>query len=110
MSFFPGTFAGRLCITRGDGWQVALQKPENALRLGLFIRSVVKSEFKTDTRVSIGLGTVDRLEPDNIVESTGPAFILSGHGLEALAKGCCIAMHTASDDPRDRLIVQLFDL
>ena len=45
-SVFPGTVVGTLGITRGDGWQVALQKPERALRLALFIRAVVKSEFK----------------------------------------------------------------
>ena len=28
---FPGIFTGKLGITRGDGWQVALQKPELAL-------------------------------------------------------------------------------
>ena len=106
---FPGTVVGKLGITRGDGWQVAMQKPEYALRLALFIRAVVKSEFKTDTRVSIGVGTVDRLEMDNIVESTGAAFVLSGHGLEMLPKGRRIVLCAESKDPRDRLIVKLLD-
>lgn len=83
---FPGTLAGKLGITRGDGWQVALQKPEHALRLALYLRAIVKSEFDTDTRVSIGTGPVDRLETGNIVESTGQAFERSGHGLENLGK------------------------
>lgn len=85
-SIFPGTLVGRLGITRGDGWQVALQRPGYALRLALFLRAVVKSEFKTDTRVSIGTGPVDRLESANIVESIGPAFERSGHGLEMMKK------------------------
>lgn len=83
---FPGVVAGALEITRGDGWQVALQKPEHALRMALYLRAVVQSEFKTDTRVSIGTGPVDRLDPDHIIESTGLAFEHSGHGLELMKK------------------------
>ena len=83
---FPGTVIGRLGITRGDGWQVALEKPGFSLRLALYLRAIVKAEFGTDSRVSIGIGPVDRLEAGNIVESTGPAFEHSGHGLEALRK------------------------
>jgi hypothetical protein len=108
-SVFPGTLVGRLGITRGDGWQVALQKSGYALRLALFLRAVVKSEFKTDTRVSIGTGPVDRLEPNSIVESTGPAFERSGHGLEALDKARRLALRTQPDESRDRIIMSLLD-
>ncbi|MFO7937985.1 MAG: hypothetical protein R6V06_10340 [Kiritimatiellia bacterium] len=80
---FPGSVVGNLGITRGDGWQVALQKPEYALRLALYIRAVVKSVFKTDTCVSIGIGPAE-LVKDNIIESTGLAFERSGLGLESL--------------------------
>lgn len=108
-SVFPGTVVGALGITRGDGWQVALQKPERALRLALFLRAVVKSEFKTDSRVSIGIGTVDRLERDNIIESTGLAFERSGHGLEDLDKGRRLALRVEPEDPRDHIIMNLLD-
>ena len=80
---FPGTVVGSLGITQGDGWQVALEIPGRALRLALFLRTVVKSDFGTDTRVSIGVGPVDLLKY-NIVESTGLAFERSGHGLESM--------------------------
>jgi hypothetical protein len=83
-SAFPGSVVGSLGITRGDGWQVALKKPEYALRLALFIRAGVNAGFQTDTRVSVGVGPVDRLESDNIIESTGSAFEHSGHGLESM--------------------------
>ena len=106
---FAETVVGKLGITRGDGWQVALQRPEYALRFALFIRAVVKAEFQTDTRVSIGIGPVDRLEKNNIVESTGMAFELSGHGLEMLPGNRRIDLCTESDDSRDRLIVKLLD-
>ncbi|MDK2857737.1 MAG: hypothetical protein PWQ29_1279 [Verrucomicrobiota bacterium] len=107
---FSGTLAGGLGITRGDGWQVALQKPEQALRLALYLRAVVKSEFGTDTRVSIGTGSVDRLEPENIIESTGPAFERSGHGLEMMRKGGRLAIDLDdASDRRDELIVRLLD-
>lgn len=80
---FPGTVVGSLGITQGDGWQVALKIPGRAIRLALFLRAVVKSDFGTDTRVSIGVGPVEHLK-DNIIESTGLAFERSGHGLESM--------------------------
>lgn len=108
-SVFPATLVGSLGITRGDGWQVALQKPEYALRLALFLRAVVKSEFKTDTRVSIGTGPVDRLEPNNIIESTGSAFEHSGHGLEGLDKARRLSLCAQPEESRDRIIMSLLD-
>lgn len=106
-SVFSGTLVGKLGITRGDGWQVALQKPEYALRLALCLRAVVKSDFKTDTRVSIGTGPVDRLETDNIIESTGPAFERSGHGLEMMKKKQCMSLTGGSSG--SGAVVRLLD-
>ena len=80
---FADTVVGKLGITRGDGWQVALQKPEYALRFALFIRAVVKAEFQTDTCVSMGIGPAE-LVKDKIIESTGLAFERPGLGLESL--------------------------
>jgi len=80
---FADTVVGKLGITRGDGWQVALQKPEYALRFALFIRAIVKAEFQTDTCVSMGIGPAE-LVKDKIIESTGLAFERSGLGLESL--------------------------
>lgn len=108
-SVFSGTMVGALGITRGDGWQVALQEPERALRLALFLRATVKSEFMTDSRVSIGIGKVDRLERENIVESTGLAFERSGHGLEDLDRGRRLVLRVEPEDPRDHIIVSLLD-
>jgi hypothetical protein len=108
-SVFPGTVVGKLGITRGDGWQVALKAPRHALRLALFFRAVVKSEFKTDTRVSIGQGTADRLEPSNIIESTGPVFERSGHGLEAMKKKERLALEKESPDHAERVVAALLD-
>ena len=108
-SIFPGTLVGKLGITRGDGWQVALENSGLALRLALYLRAVVKSEFKTDTRVSIGIGPVDRLELDNIIESTGLAFERSGHGLEALGKRQRLVFSSDLSDRRDEMIFQLLD-
>ncbi len=111
---FPGTVVGALGITRGDGWQVALQKPERALRLALFLRAVVKSEFNTDSRVSIGIGTVDRLERDHIIESTGLAFERSGHGLETMSSKRCLFFRAAESSGRrysaEALLVEWLDI
>jgi hypothetical protein len=77
--------------------------------LALFLRAVVKSEFKTDTRVSIGIGTVDRLEPDNIIESTGLAFERSGHGLENMEKKDRLVLEKDRPANAEQVVTALLD-
>ena len=83
---FPGTVAGKLGITRGDGWQVALKHPQHAVRMALFLRAAIRAEFDADSCISIGIGPVSRVVAARISESTGVAFDRSGRGLEALGK------------------------
>ena len=73
-------------IFRGDGFQLATDEPEHSLLMAILIRSgLQKSELKLDARIAIGLGTYDQLR-DNILESDGEAFKLSGHLLDQLKK------------------------
>jgi len=102
-SSFRDSVVGFLGITQGDGWQVALKKPEMAMRLAVFLRAGVKSEYGVDTRISIGIGPVDRLETDNIVESTGLAFEKSGLGLESLKNEKKVRMLYQAMKPTGRL-------
>lgn len=78
---------GRLEVFRGDSWQLCLQKPTLALEAAVFIRAGLKahtSRENVDTRIGIGVGSVDTLVEDRISESNGEAFIRSGQALDAL--------------------------
>jgi hypothetical protein len=87
---FPGTIRGDLDVFSGDGWQILLADWRKATRLGLFMRAVLRadSNLSADTRVSVGLGSVDKatLNLKRISESTGEAFERSGRALKLLQK------------------------
>lgn len=80
-------------VARGDSFQWFIEKPETALKKALLLRAVVNlwnrpsanitSSPSTDVRISIGIGRVSLMR-QNLSESTGHAFILSGRGLERL--------------------------
>ena len=100
---------GKLGITRGDGWQLALSRPDRALRSALYVRASLKAEFSIDTRVCVGVGGVERLVKDNIVESTGPAFALSGRGLDCLPEEVHMELQTDPLDKGLQRMVRLMD-
>ncbi|MDF3128233.1 hypothetical protein P0Y35_03390 [Kiritimatiellaeota bacterium B1221] len=100
---------GSLGITRGDGWQLALSRPDRALRSALFLRASLKAEFSVDTRVCIGVGRVERLVVSNIVESTGTAFELSGRGLDCLPEELYMELQTDPLDKGLQRMVRLMD-
>ena len=73
---------------RGDAFQIVLFQPELAIKLATLIRTFVissspKPAQRYDVRISIGLGTADKLD-SKIILSNGPAFIFSGHGLDKI--------------------------
>ena len=69
-------------FVRGDEWQAALSEPAYALRTALLIRAQLKAHFKSDTRISIGIGSIDKFSRRSIFESSGEAFTLSGRALD----------------------------
>jgi hypothetical protein len=71
---------------RGDAWQMLLGEPELALRVAVFLRASVLAGGVADTRVVIGLGTVDMVNSEQVSLSTGEAFMLSGRGLDGLTQ------------------------
>lgn len=73
----------RLERFRGDGWQLALTNPAQALRAGLLLRAIVKTfDQDADTRIGfgIGFGTLGAA----LAESRGSAFEMSGMQLEKI--------------------------
>ena len=85
-------------IYRGDSFQGVVEKPQNALRIALHIRTAVNSihSRKTvrnkafskvaDFRIAIGVGTLD-FERESISESNGQAFQFSGRTLDEMKNG-----------------------
>ena len=75
-------------IYRGDAFQIVLFQPELTIKLATLIRTFVISSSPTptqryDVRISIGLGTADKLD-SKVTLSNGQAFIFSGHGLDKI--------------------------
>lgn len=75
-------------IFRGDGFQVEIPKPADALRIAILIRSGLKSipelhEQGIDARIGIGIGQKGYTSK-SINESDGEAFYSSGAALDSL--------------------------
>lgn len=81
---------------RGDGWQVALEEPEYALRSVLIFRAALKSLGKEfDSSAGIAEGEISgRLGPNLNVESS-PPFVTSGRALEIAKKSKHQINHSA---------------
>lgn len=77
---------GDIDFYRGDGWQLLLDDPALSLRTALFLRAALISTGLCDTRISVGVGTVDSIDKKKISKSTGMAFEFSGTGLDRLTK------------------------
>ena len=72
---------------RGDGWQIFLDFPGNALRACLFLTARLRaSECGLTTRISVGLGRVDSLGTYDLSDASGEAFTISGHGLDEMPR------------------------
>jgi len=75
-------------IFRGDGFQVELPSPKDALKLAILIRSGLKSvpelfEQGIDARIGIGIGDTG-YSAKSTNESDGPAYQWSGKALDFL--------------------------
>lgn len=84
-SWRRGIIKGKAEFYRGDAWQVLVADVSQALRVALLIRACVIAQGVADTRVSLGLGTVENLSRTRVSLSTGEAFVLSGHALDELS-------------------------
>jgi hypothetical protein len=81
-----GLVRGGLDFFRGDAWQMLLSDPKWALRAAVFLRASLLVQDLCDTRLVIGLGTVEKVNPRRISQSVGQAFMLSGQELDRLTK------------------------
>ncbi|WP_214000765.1 sigma-70 region 4 domain-containing protein [Arsukibacterium sp.] len=77
---------------RGDAFQILLTQPAAAVELAIYIRLTLLS-LGRDCKISIGLGEVTNLRGD-VKSASGPAFTLSGIGLDKLPAGQRLAINS----------------
>ena len=87
----PESLVGHPDVFRGDSWQLCLQRPALAVTAAVFIRAGLKAD-DFDTRIGIGIGPAERLHPERISQSSGPAFVRSGEALDHLGKDRSLAI------------------
>ncbi|MGI5819088.1 MAG: hypothetical protein ACOX9R_13445 [Armatimonadota bacterium] len=74
-------------VFAGDSWQMLVRSPAAALSVALCMRALIRSNEQlpeADTRIAIGIGTVEFIEQDRLSQSQGEAFTLSGEALDGL--------------------------
>ena len=84
---------------RGDSFQIVLNNPACSLSVAIIIRVALRanapknSKLKWDTRLSIGVGTIN-FASDKITTSDGEAFRNSGRGFDKLKKNERLVINT----------------
>ncbi|MFO1106380.1 MAG: hypothetical protein U1E34_09765 [Amaricoccus sp.] len=91
---------------RGDSWQCLGPAPAFALRGALLLRARLSTLGRPfDTRISIGIGSGWLSRPDTVDVASGPAFELSGHGLDGLGQNRRLAIAWETP-PREAALVR----
>ena len=93
-------------LYRGDSFQVVVPSAPAAALVAIIIRSkLISHSTKTsktwDVRISIGIGGIT-YRGERITESDGPAFLLSGKGMDELSKKNRRLIITAPWEKADR--------
>ncbi|MGB8621206.1 MAG: MarR family transcriptional regulator [Paracoccaceae bacterium] len=77
--------AARHSSYRGDGWQLVLTRPAQALRAALFLRARLRDASEQfDSRVALACGVADRRVLQDIATANDPVFVASGRLLDAM--------------------------
>lgn len=68
---------------RGDSFQLMVKK-EKAAMITVIVEAIILSTTGTRARISIGIGSVSKTIPGNVLQSEGEAFQLSGQQLDKM--------------------------
>lgn len=110
----PSNGPVRWAVFRGDGFQVEIQRPAEALKIALMIRAALKSmeglhQIGLDARIGIGLGEKG-YSGQSVGMSDGEAYRLSGTLLDTLkeeGERLKISTGTSSFDRRMNICMAL---
>jgi|GEM_PF-3074463 len=87
---FRGLIVCDIAMFRGDSWQMAVSLPKFSLRAALFVKAFLIAASPTgtimDTRMAIGIGTIDYIPEKNVLAGDGEAFRISGKSFDRLEK------------------------
>jgi len=85
---YPNLASQSIDVYRGDSWQLVLTDPTVSLTAAVLFRASViaasPSAVRIDTRLAIGIGTVDYQPPNRVSEGNGEAYRESGRALDSL--------------------------
>lgn len=96
----------RFSSFRGDSWQCLGPEPAYALRGALILRARLGTLGRPfDTRISIGIGSGLLTEDEDLRLASGPAFELSGRGLDDMPHARRFAV-AWEDPPGDAPLVR----
>lgn len=100
-------------VFRGDSWQLLLTDPPRSLRVALVFRALLRWKMELqhfDTRLAIGIGSVDLVPGRRVSEGSGEAFRASGLALDTMKKRRMSFAFPGSDvETALDVIVQLTD-
>jgi hypothetical protein len=93
---------------RGDGWQVALHAAYLSLRLTTYLLARLRaSNLRLNTRIGIGIGSIDAWGTSDLGNAHGTAFTYSGRALTSLGSSGGLALLPAEGPAQIWLIAGL---
>ncbi|MCX5909670.1 MAG: hypothetical protein NTY64_21475, partial [Deltaproteobacteria bacterium] len=112
---FKGSIPLDVDIFRGDSWQVLVSDIAVSLQVGLFLRAHLRAAMGTgkfDTRMAIGVGTVDFVPDDRVSKGDGQAYRHSGNALEQMTKASnmCFRFPEGKIEESIDVLVHLIDV
>ncbi len=111
MSGWEGAHAARFGRFRGDGWQCLAPSPALGLRAALFMRANLRAlDGEADTRISLGIGPGTLPATGELAAASGPAFEVSGRGLDRMPRGQQLAIGWSAPPPGAPAIGAIFAL
>ncbi len=70
--------------SRGDGWQMRMVVPAQALRVALLVRARLTGSGPVGTRLAIAVGDEDAAPAGDLNRATGAVYVASGRALDGL--------------------------
>ncbi len=96
-------------IFRGDSFQIVVSDAEYALSIAIFIRAQLirrsTAGIAINTRISIGIGSIEYLNQEKIMESDDEAFRLSERSLDEIPNYRRLIITSSSEEQNQTLEV-----
>ena len=91
---------------RGDGWQIHLEYPGDALWAAVYLNAALKTDPQClATRIAIGLGAVAKLGAFGLGAAGGAAFTYSGHALDLMRASQTLTLAGETTDAIQRSLI-----